>query len=182
VSFQEDSTMWQEARDKAYEELNYRRQNRICARCGTTVWCYVKEITKYRDYILDCRYEHHNNSIDDKAAQNGSGICTPCGGEIITGLLGANSKRVKNNEDYEIDKLTKIRKLCAEHKELLQKRTTLTNRIYKDEHTRSEDEEAAVVRLSDTRAESAINEDNIRQIESKIDSLVNLSYIEKMNE
>lgn len=168
---------WQELQNQAWEELNYRRNNRICARCGTSVFCYIKEVKKYEAYVKDCKYNHRINSIDDDAATTKSGICTSCGTEIVTGFLGSRSKRVENNEDAVIDKLQQIRRLCRDHKELEDKNVILTNRMYRDGRTKFDDESEGERRIKESEKEMGSNKATIVSIELQIDDLVNLYRI-----
>jgi len=161
-------------RENVWEELNERRRMRRCARCGTTAFFYIKEITKHVKYEFVSEIKHKDNSLDEKAIISGSHVCTSCSEEIVHGLLGSASKTMEpSNEDIVRDKYRRIIMLCGIRGHLVGSLTTHQHREYHIKTRRDEPENIDLKLKENTRAMDLIKED-LQKTEGAIDDLVNL--------
>jgi hypothetical protein len=79
--------------DTLWEDLNERRRQKACARCGWFVSCKIQQITRYHKYKILPFWQLKPNSIEKNVKGD---ICIPCGEELVGGMLGTSSKRTQH--------------------------------------------------------------------------------------
>ena len=156
--------------EKVWEDLSERRRQRACARCGWFVSCKIQEVVKYHRYKILPFWELKPNTLSklDKGD-----ICTPCGAELVGGILGTSSKRTQHlsNREPMNRRLRVVNCLINARIRLNREYVRLCHRIERIKNSRI-DIENPQQQIEETAKKAEDRKKWVGMIEKKIDELV----------
>lgn len=172
----------EEYQANVWRDLNERRQNKACVRCGWFEKCKIKEVSKYHRYSIYALFQWIPNTIDNEARKRGCDLCALCAQELVgQQYLGIRSKRIQNltNRPEMLRRLKAVERLCntidrlqREHQRLIPRLESLKRN--KPEHlTNFQFAEM----IKDAEKEVNYKGELVLRVKAKIDELVTIYTI-----